>query len=162
MCSSDLLECEAAAFATDSRISNADGTSVNSDVGCTVYGNSHGLIAGHAGSRHSIGCVMIAEADGQMQRDYWYDYGRRADQLTAAATIGRIAAERTVSRLGARSHGQIGHAYFVRIRKTQGETQQTVAVRCVLVRFHNFVQLAAYIAAGQSNAAQQRRSQFNL
>ena len=97
------LECEAAAFATDSRISNADGTSVNSDVGCTVYGNSHGLIAGHAGSRHSIGCVMIAEADGQMQRDYWYDYGRRADQLTAAATIGRIAAERTVSRLGARS-----------------------------------------------------------
>ena len=97
------LECEAAAFATDSRISNADGTSVSSDVGCTVYGNSHGLIAGHAGTRHSIGCVMIAEADGQMQRDYWYDYGRRADLLTDAATIGRMAAERTVSRLGARS-----------------------------------------------------------
>lgn len=97
------LECEAAAFATDSRISNADGTSVNSDVGCNVYGNSHGLIAGYAGTRHSISCVMIAEADGQMQRDYWYDYGRRADLLTDAATIGRIAAERTVSRLGARS-----------------------------------------------------------
>ena len=97
------LECEAAAFATDSRISNADGTSVSSDVGCTVYGNSHGLIAGHAGTRHSIGCVMIAEADGQMQRDYWYDYGRRADLLTDAASIGRMAAERTVSRLGARS-----------------------------------------------------------
>ena len=97
------LECEAAAFAADPRISNADGTSVNSDVGCTVYGNSHGLIAGHAGTRHSISCVMIAEADGQMQRDYWYDYGRRADQLTDAASIGRIAAERTVSRLGARS-----------------------------------------------------------
>ena len=92
------LECEAAAFATDSRISNADGTSVNTDVGCTVYGNSHGFIGGHAGSRHSIGCVMIAEADGQMQRDYWYDYGRRADQLMDAATVGRIAAERTVSR----------------------------------------------------------------
>ncbi|MCK9534200.1 MAG: metalloprotease PmbA [Pseudomonas sp.] len=97
------LECEAAAFATDSRISNADGTSVNSDIGCTVYGNSHGLIAGHAGTRHSIGCSMIAEIDGQMQRDYWYDYGRRADRLTDAATIGRIAAERTISRLGARS-----------------------------------------------------------
>jgi PmbA protein len=97
------LECEAAAFAADSRISNADGTSVNSDIGCTVYGNSHGLIAGHAGTRHSIGCSMIAEIDGQMQRDYWYDYGRRADRLTDAATIGRIAAERTISRLGARS-----------------------------------------------------------
>lgn len=97
------LECEAAAFAADPRISNADGSSVNSDVGCTVYGNSHGLIAGHAGTRHSISCVMIAEAEGQMQRDYWYDYGRRADLLTDAATIGRMAAERTVSRLGARS-----------------------------------------------------------
>ncbi len=97
------LECEAAAFATDPRISNADGSSVNSDVGCTVYGNSHGMLAGQAGTRHSISCVMIAEADGQMQRDYWYDYGRRADLLMDAASVGRIAAERTVQRLGARS-----------------------------------------------------------
>ncbi len=97
------LECEAAAFATDPRITNADGSSVNSDVGCTVYGNSHGLVAGHAGTRHSISCVMIAEAEGQMQRDYWYDYGRRADLLNDAASIGRRAAQRTVSRLGARS-----------------------------------------------------------
>lgn len=97
------LECEAAAFATDPRITNADGSSVNSDVGCTVYGNSHGLVAGHAGTRHSISCVMIAEAEGQMQRDYWYDYGRRADLLNDAAGIGRRAAQRTVSRLGARS-----------------------------------------------------------
>lgn len=97
------LECEAAAFDADPRITNADGSSVNSDVGCTVYGNSHGLVAGHAGTRHSISCVMIAEAEGQMQRDYWYDYGRRADLLNDAASIGRRAAQRTVSRLGARS-----------------------------------------------------------
>ncbi len=97
------LECEAAAFATDARISNSDGASVNSDMGCTIYGNSHGLIAGHAGTRHSLSCMVIAEAGGQMQRDYWYDYGRRADLLTDAATVGRIAAERTLSRLGARS-----------------------------------------------------------
>ena len=97
------LECEAAAFATDARISNSDGASVNSDMGCTIYGNSHGLIAGHAGTRHSLSCMVIAEAGGQMQRDYWYDYGRRADLLTDAATVGGIAAERTLSRLGARS-----------------------------------------------------------
>ena len=97
------LECEAAAVDADPRITNADGSSVNSDVGCTVYGNSHGLVAGHAGTRHSISCVMIAEAEGQMQRDYWYDYGRRADLLNDAASIGRRAAQRTVSRLGARS-----------------------------------------------------------
>ncbi|MDY7218270.1 metalloprotease PmbA [Denitrificimonas sp. JX-1] len=97
------LECEAAAFAVDSRISNSDGASVNSDIGCTIYGNSHGLIAGYAGTRHSLSCMVIAKEGDQMQRDYWYDYGRRADLLMDAASVGRIAAERTISRLGARS-----------------------------------------------------------
>src|SRR5690554_1335926 len=86
------LECEAAAFAVDSRISNSDGASVNSDIGCTIYGNSHGLIAGYAGTRHSLSCMVIAKEGDQMQRDYWYDYGRRADLLMDAASVGRIAA----------------------------------------------------------------------
>lgn len=96
------LECEAAAFAADSRITNADGTSVDTGSGCTVYGNSHGFIGGYAGTSHSISCVMIAGEGEQMQRDYWYDHGRRADLLQGAAEIGRKAAGRTVSRLGAR------------------------------------------------------------
>lgn len=97
------LECEAAAFATDSRISKADGTSVDTGSGCTVYGNSHGFMGGYAGTSHSMSCVMIAGEGEQMQRDYWYDHGRRADALQSAQEIGRKAAERTVSRLGARS-----------------------------------------------------------
>ncbi len=96
------LECEAAAFAADPRITNADGTSVDTSSGCTVYGNSHGFIGGYAGTAHSISCVMIAGAGEQMQRDYWYDHGRRADLLEPVESIGRRAAERTVSRLGAR------------------------------------------------------------
>ena len=47
------LECEAAAFAADTRITKADGTSLNTDIGCTVYGNSHGFIGGYAGTRQS-------------------------------------------------------------------------------------------------------------
>lgn len=97
------LECEAAAFAADPRITNADGTSVDTSRGCTVYGNSHGFIGGYAGTAHSISCVMIAGEGGSMQRDYWYDHGRRADALASAQSIGRKAAERTTSRLGARS-----------------------------------------------------------
>ena len=96
------LECEAAAFAADSRIKNADGTSLNTHRGCRVYGNSHGFVGGYASTRQSLSCVMIAEADGLMQRDYWYDVSRRGDDLASAVSIGKRAAERAVSRLGAR------------------------------------------------------------
>ncbi|WPC04337.1 metalloprotease PmbA [Pseudomonas benzenivorans] len=96
------LRCEAAAFAEDPRIKNADGTTLNTHQGCRVYGNSHGFVGGYASTRHSLSCVMIAEEGGQMQRDYWYDVNRQGELLTDAADIGRRAAQRTVSRLGAR------------------------------------------------------------
>ncbi|MEA1607829.1 metalloprotease PmbA [Pseudomonas spirodelae] len=96
------LSCEAAAFAADQRIKNADGTTLNTHQGCRVYGNSHGFVSGYASTRHSLSCVMIAEAAGQMQRDYWYDVNRQGELLADAGSIGRLAAERAVSRLGAR------------------------------------------------------------
>ena len=45
---------------------------------------------------------MIAEANGQMQRDYWYDVNRQGDLLADPASIGLRAAQRAASRLGAR------------------------------------------------------------
>ncbi|MGH8352881.1 MAG: metalloprotease PmbA, partial [Pseudomonas sp.] len=96
------LVCEAAAFASDPRIKNADGTTLNTHQGCRVYGNSHGFVGGYASTRHSLSCVMIAEGEGQMQRDYWYDVSRQGEALADAAGIGRHAAERAVRRLGAR------------------------------------------------------------
>ncbi|MBV2134459.1 metalloprotease PmbA [Pseudomonas sp. MAP12] len=96
------LACEAAAFARDARITKADGTTLNTHLGCRVYGNSHGFVGGYASSRHSLSCVMIAEGEGQMQRDYWYDVSRIGSELASAESIGRRAAERAVGRLGAR------------------------------------------------------------
>ncbi|MFF7707029.1 metalloprotease PmbA [Pseudomonas sp. NPDC007930] len=96
------LAAEAAAFDADPRILNADGTTVNVHQGCRVYGNSHGFIGGYASTRNTLSCVMIAEANGQMQRDYWYDFNRRGEQLASPESIGRRAAERAASRLGAR------------------------------------------------------------
>ena len=96
------LACEAAAFATDSRIKNADGTTLSTHQGCRVYGNSHGFVGGYASTRHSLSCVMIAEANGQMQRDYWYDVNRQGELLADPVSIGRRAAQRAASRLGAR------------------------------------------------------------
>ncbi|EKG30599.1 PmbA protein [Pseudomonas syringae pv. delphinii] len=96
------LICEAAAFDADSRIKNADGTTLNTHQGCRVYGNSNGFIGGYASTRHSLSCVMIAEGEGQMQRDYWYDVNRKGELLVDAQSIGRKAALRAASRLGAR------------------------------------------------------------
>lgn len=97
------LTCEAAAFDADPRITNADGTTLSTHKACRVYGNSHGFVGGYASTRHSLSCVMIGGSEGQMQRDYWYDVNRIGTQLADPASIGRRAAERTVSRLGARA-----------------------------------------------------------
>ncbi|MFL9808054.1 MAG: metalloprotease PmbA [Pseudomonas sp.] len=96
------LSCESAAFDFDARIRNADGTSLNTHQGCRAYGNSNGFIGGYCSTRHSLSCVMIAESDGQMQRDYLYDVNRIGEALIDPQTIGRRAAERAVRRLGAR------------------------------------------------------------
>ncbi|QJD60454.1 metalloprotease PmbA [Pseudomonas sp. gcc21] len=96
------LDSEAAALSLDSRLSS-DGSHVSSHQGCRVYGNSNGFIGSSIGTRHSVATLTIA-ADAQgMQRDYWYGVDRIAQRLPTAEALGRKAAERTLSRLGARS-----------------------------------------------------------
>ena len=43
-----------------------------------------------------------AQSNGSMERDYWYTTGRGLSDLLAPEEVGRIAAERTLRRLGAR------------------------------------------------------------
>lgn len=95
-------ECEAAGLALDQRVQNSEGGTVTTHRGVRVYGNSHGFLAGNIGTNHSVSCAVVAEQNGDMQRDYWYTVSRLPDQLEAAASVGRRAAERTVARLGAR------------------------------------------------------------
>jgi len=93
-------ECEAAALDYDPRVNNSEGGSISSHCGLRVYGNTHGFLAGSASSYHSASCAVIAEQDGAMERDYWYSSARRPTDLESMDSIGRMAAERTVSRLG--------------------------------------------------------------
>jgi len=95
-------ECEDAALHVDTRISNSEGASVSTGTGYFAYSNSHGFTGGYPSSRHGISCSVIAEADDNMQRDYWYSTARSATDLQAAVEIGRIAGERTVRRLNSR------------------------------------------------------------
>lgn len=92
-------ECEQAARESDKKITNSEGATVNTHQGCRVYANSHGFVGSYLASRHSISCVVLAEHNGDMQRDYWYSLARNKNDLESAAHIGQQAAERTVARL---------------------------------------------------------------
>jgi PmbA protein len=95
-------ECEAAGRAVDKRITNSEGASVSSHRGVRVYGNSHGFLEGFSSTNHSVSCVLLAQVDDDMQRDYWYSSARDARDLESSGSIGRKAGLRAVARLGAR------------------------------------------------------------
>ena len=94
--------CEQAAFATDKRIKNSEGASVNVHESQFVYANSLGFVGGYPTSRHSISCSVIAGKNAAMQRDYWYSEARDPADMLTPEKVGRITAERTVRRLNAR------------------------------------------------------------
>src|SRR5210317_1025679 len=96
------IESEAAGLQSDERISNSEGATVSTNRGIRAYGNTHGFIGSFSKTSHSVTCVLLAEADGVMQRDYHYTSARNADEMEAVADVGRRAAEKTVGRLGAR------------------------------------------------------------
>ncbi|MEM6160204.1 metalloprotease PmbA [Erwinia sp. P6884] len=93
---------EQAALKTDTRITNTEGGSFNSHIGMKVFGNSHGMIQGYSSSRHSISSSVIAEANGDMERDYAYTIGRAMEDLASPEWVGEECARRTLSRLSPR------------------------------------------------------------
>jgi PmbA protein len=95
-------ECESAGLGADQRLQNSEGATLSTHRGVRLYGNSHGFLGGFPSTSHSLSCALLAEQDGQMQRDYWYSVARAPDALESASAIGRQAAQRTVARLGAR------------------------------------------------------------
>ena len=95
-------DCEAAALQLDSRIQNSEGGSLATYEGVEVYANTHGFVGTLAGTRHNLSAAVIAQAQGGMQRDYWYTVSRRPDRLEAPAAVGEHAARRALARLGAR------------------------------------------------------------
>lgn len=96
------IESEAAALGFDKRISNSEGATVSTNRGSRAYGNSHGFVGSVTRTSHSITCVVLAESDGSMQRDYQYTSARDAADLDKPAAVGESAARRVINRLGAR------------------------------------------------------------
>lgn len=96
------VACEAAALQADKRIGNSEGATLSSHQGLRVFGNSLGFLNGYASTIHSLSCVVVAQGDGEMQRDYWYSSVRDARDMEDGPAIGRRAAERALRRLNAR------------------------------------------------------------
>jgi PmbA protein len=97
------IECEESARNFDAEINNSEGASVSQHEAIQVLGNSLGFLQGYPATRHSISCSVLGQRGESMQRDHWYSVARDALDLENAAGIGVKAAERTLSRLGARS-----------------------------------------------------------
>ncbi|TDR53827.1 microcin-processing peptidase 1 [Halomonas ventosae] len=95
------LRCESAGRGM-AGIRSSDGASLSSGEGVRVYANSHGFLGSQCGSRHSLSCMLIAEDENGMQRDYDYTSARAPRDLAEAEAVGESAARRTLRRLGAR------------------------------------------------------------
>jgi PmbA protein len=94
---------EKAALDFDPRIKNSEGGSFDAATGHKVLANSHGFVGEYRRSYCSVAAVPIAQTeDGAMQRDYWFSVARTLKKLEAPEHVGKVAAERTLRRLGAR------------------------------------------------------------
>lgn len=94
---------EKAALDFDPRIKNSEGGSFDAATGHKVLANSHGFVGEYQRSYCSIAAIPIAQTeDGAMQRDYWFTVGRSLSRLESPEHVGKVAAERTIRRLGAR------------------------------------------------------------
>ncbi len=94
---------EAAALAADPRIRNSEGGSFDAAHNHTVMVNSLGFAGEYKTSHCSLAAVPIAQVDDcPMQRDYWFSVARTLCKLESPEDVGRVAAARTLRRLGAR------------------------------------------------------------
>lgn len=92
---------ERAALETDSRIGNSEGGGFESSWSRRAFANSRGFQGEYRRSSCSLYAVPVARDAGQMERDYWYSISRSLARLEPPETVGRIAAERALRRLGA-------------------------------------------------------------
>ncbi len=95
------IDCEKSGLEHDARINNSEGATVATNRSARAYGNTHGFVGSYTKSSHSMSCVVLAGDSGDMQRDYYYSAARDPGDLESTRHIGEMAAQRTVSRLGA-------------------------------------------------------------
>jgi len=92
---------EDASLRADPRIANSEGASFDTHVGQHAFANSRGFAGEYRASYCSLSTVPVARQGESMERDYWQTAARGVVGLEKPEDVGRIAAERTLRRLGA-------------------------------------------------------------
>jgi PmbA protein len=94
---------EAAALSADPRIRNSEGGSFDAASSHKVMVNSLGFAGEYKTSYCSLAALPVAQVDDRpMQRDFWFSVARTLRKLESPEHVGRVAAKRTLRRLGAR------------------------------------------------------------
>ncbi len=93
---------EQAALKADKRITNTEGGSFNSHYGIKVFGTVTACCKVTARLAIPSPSCVIAEDDGDMERDYAYTIGRAIEDLQSPEWVGEECARRTLSRLAPR------------------------------------------------------------
>ena len=96
------MQCELAGKKYSDKVLQSEGATFNSHRNIRYLANSHGFSAAIPSTRHSLSCVLIAEDNLGMQRDYWYTIGRDFADLEPASSVGENAAQKVIKRLGAK------------------------------------------------------------
>ncbi len=92
---------EAAALATDPRISNSEGASFDTHIGRHIFANSRGFAGEYRSSYCGVSTLPVARDGESMERDYWDSSARGFAGLEPPEFVGRKAAERALRRLNA-------------------------------------------------------------
>ncbi len=93
---------EAAALQHSPEIKNSQGASFDCSDAELLLANTQGFLGSYRRGSVSLSVIPVAERDGAKERDSWYTRGRGLQDLLTPEEVGRIAAERTLRRLGAR------------------------------------------------------------
>ncbi len=94
---------EDAARGFDPRITNSEGSSASTSRTSICYGSTAGFSGAYESASHSLFAQPVAAQAGAMQSSWWASASRKLAGLDSPEDVGRIAAQRTVEQLGAKS-----------------------------------------------------------
>lgn len=94
---------EDAARGFDPRITNSEGSSASTSRTSICYGSTAGFSGAYESASHSLFAQPVAAQGGAMQTSWWASASRKLAGLDSPEDVGRIAAQRTVEQLGAKS-----------------------------------------------------------
>lgn len=98
-----VLACEQAAFDYDSKIRNTYGTAYEDARVKVILATMQSDPVAYEGTHFEIGCLPVAEDNGEKRIGIWYSPRRFFSDLEPASHVGNMAARRAISMLGSRS-----------------------------------------------------------